>query len=385
MTAAITLGELLDLAIGHLNAALTGWDQEPGNPAPVARQLHRVVSVMTRYMDDLTPWDEAEALGRTDLTSWQRAAVDITAALHTAADSLDYGVTGRGDDGLPGAISPSRRLADAASALIAGRDLLHTHQALSPDGLREERSEWAPVISSPQVAKTLTDHFAHWSQRLAPWATELAFRLPDGPPGMNDEVFAAARWLRTAGAAARPAQHADPVSADDLALLRAIPPATMPARQAPRAGETAEQLCQGISLSTTRLQAATRDSGRRTASSPGVTAGAWQWTATAGAVTSHLSENLMRSLAGPAARLGLPAAAMHTAADAMTGARAAWHQVATTWDGITTETRFLASATVTEAGDLVLRLGRAHLGRSGLDASRSPYRTARARPRSWRG
>ena len=103
MTADITLGELLDLAIGHLNAALTGWDQEPGNPAPVARQLHRVVNVMTRYMDDLTPWDEAEALGRTDLTSWQHAAVDITAALHTAADSLDYGITSRGDDGLPGA------------------------------------------------------------------------------------------------------------------------------------------------------------------------------------------------------------------------------------------------------------------------------------------
>jgi hypothetical protein len=42
----------------------------------------------------------------------------------------------------------------------------------------------------------------------------------------------------------------------------------------------------------------------------------------------------------------------------MAAARAGWERLAAEWGGMTTETRFLASTSVTEASDLVLRLGR---------------------------
>jgi hypothetical protein len=139
--------------------------------------------------------------------------------------------------------------------------------------------------------------------------------------------------------------------------LFAIPPASAP-RERPRPGETPADLCRGITLSAGRLQAAARIASGGAATSAAATAGAWRWTATAGAVSGHLSAALLRSLSDRAGPLGLPAADLDAAADAMTAAQEAWQQLAAAWGLLTTETRFLPTAAVTEASDLVIRLGR---------------------------
>ena len=54
----------------------------------VVPSLHRLVAVMSLYLEDLAPCDEIEAAGRTDLHVWERAVVDAGAALRIAADCL---------------------------------------------------------------------------------------------------------------------------------------------------------------------------------------------------------------------------------------------------------------------------------------------------------
>ena len=83
--------------------------------------------------------------------------------------------------------------------------------------------------------------------------------------------------------------------------------------------------------------------------------------AQAAAVTSHLAELALRSLAARAGQLtGLPvtAAQLDSAADGLAGMRAAWQRVDRMWDAIITESRLLQSPAMTEASDLVLRMGR---------------------------
>ena len=57
---------------------------------------------------------------------------------------------------------------------MAGRDLLYTHIALGPDRLVQERSEWAPVVTSLPVTRAISDEIAVWSARLAPFTAWLA-------------------------------------------------------------------------------------------------------------------------------------------------------------------------------------------------------------------
>ena len=358
MMAAVTFGDLLFTGVGHLETASGRWDQEAGDPLAAGRQLYRVVDVMTRYVDGVAPWDYAGALGRADLVLWQRAGTHIAQSLHRAAQAL-----GRGLEGLEGLqagpeLPLGLPLAEAATALLAGRDLLNTHLATGPDGARVERTEWAQVITSAPVTRAVTDMIAWWCQQLAPLAEQLSRPGHGLAAGAAPEFAAAGQWLRQATAFARPARLADPVSVSDRTLLFAIPPAAMSAWERPRAAETAADLCGGITRSASRLQAAARGAAQRAAWSPAETAGAWRWTATAGAVTSHLTEAVLRSLAARAGPLGLPEGELHAAAAALAASQASWHQVTAAWGLITTETRFLATPAVTEASDLIVRLGR---------------------------
>jgi len=120
-------------------------------------------------------------------------------------------------------------------------------------------------------------------------------------------------------------------------------------------------LCYGISISASRLRAATRGSQERAQWSPGTTSGGWQWMAQAAAVTSHLSELALRSLSIRAGQLsGLPVTGeqLEDAANRMVDMRTAWQQVDRAWDLLVTESRLLQTPAMTEASDLVLRLGR---------------------------
>jgi hypothetical protein len=334
----------------------------------VTRDLQRVVAVMSRYCDDLIPCNAVEAASRDDLREWERAAIDVASALRYATGCLRRAVDEPGGDA---SLRPGRHLATAAEELAAARDLLHTHLATDPDGLRRERSEWAPVVTSLPVTRALVHEIARWSRQLAPFTAWLAgaepLAMPHAPgrhtaAGVRDELTNASQWLQVAGAAVRPALGADPVRAADTELLHAIPAATPPQRRRPGAvAESVAELCDGIAISASRLRAAARGSRERAIWSPNVTSGGWQWIAQAAAVTSHLNELVLRSLAVRVRQLAGPGengTRLNAAADSMADMRAAWHQVDQMWDMMITESRLLPTLAMTDASDLVLRMGR---------------------------
>ena len=185
---------------------------------------------------------------------------------------------------------------------------------LDREGLAHERSEWAPVVTSLPVTRALASEIAAWSARLAPFTAWLAgLATPHISRYSADQLFAlspreelasASQWLRAATAALRPALDADPARAADAELMDAIPAAFPPPRQPlGPAAESVYALCDGITISASRLRVAVRGGRDRVSWSPEVTSGGWQWMAQAAAVTSHLNELALRSLATRADRL----------------------------------------------------------------------------------
>src|SRR5258708_2658843 len=192
------------------------------SPYALAHCVHRVVTVLSRYCDDLAPCDEGEAEGRDDLDAWQRAAIDAGAALRTAAGFLSRGVVQVATDQADAmTLRRAQHLASAASQLAAGRDLLRTHFATSPDGMMRAASEWTPAVNPPPVTRALMYEVTRCSQRLALLTTWLARSvaydaLPGGPrqaagTSAHAELASASQWLRVAGTAMFPALDADPV------------------------------------------------------------------------------------------------------------------------------------------------------------------------------
>jgi len=340
-------GELVHLGEGRLQEAVLRPDPCPHGQQAVIRQLLRLAAVLTGHLHDVAPFDPATAMTRADLTWWQAAAIDMSTALGSATAALTAAAG-------PESPAEDSLLAGAATALAAGRDLLHTHHPPGPDG----NSLWSQVVASPAAERALADQVARWSLLAALLAERAAAAGPEPPAGPGGALAAAARWLRVASAAAAPARHADPPAASDLVVLYAVP-AAAPERVPPRRGEPDDELCQGIIASAARLQAAAITAAGRPAWSPTATAGAWRWDAAAGAVASHLSELVLRAAAARAAELGLPGAdEAAAAADAMAAAVPRWHFLGIKLGQVTTEIRFLASPEVTEASDLLVRLGR---------------------------
>lgn len=266
----------------------------------------------------------------------------------------------------------ARHLADAGTRLAAGRDLLRTHIMLGPDGLARELSEWASVVTSLSVMRGLGNEMAVWSAQLAPFTVRLAGLAPHRiSRGRIDQSFAlssreelanASQWLRAAGAALRPALNADAVRPADTELLRSIS-AAFPPRQLPMgpATESIVALCHGITVSASRLRVAAYRGRDRTSWAPDVASGGWQWMAQGAAITCHLSELALRSLAARTEKLTeLPVTPvqLHRAADAMTGMREAWQRVDLVWNTVITEHRLLSTPAMSEASDLLLRMGR---------------------------
>ena len=364
-------GDFLAAAREHLEATVAARENEVTWPSAIAQELSRLVAVMSRYCDDLAPYDQVEASGRDDLHPWERAAIDAGAALRIVAGCLRRAAVERVGDLVSGtAPHRARHLEAAATELAAGRDLLHTHLAIDPDGLTLERSEWASAVTSVPVTRALANEVGQWSLRLAPFTAWLAdsaaaYAHPDGPGqtlpvSVRTEFATASQWLQAAGAAVDLALCSDPVRPADAELLCAIPAAMVPRRPG-CAGESVAELCDGITISASRLRGAMRDSKDRARWSPSLTSGGWQWMAQAAAVTSHLSELALGALAIRAGHLpGPPAseAQLRDVADLMVSMRTAWHQVDRMWDVMITESRMLPTQAMTDASDLVLRMGR---------------------------
>jgi hypothetical protein len=200
---------------------------------------------------------------------------------------------------------------------------------------------------------------------------------------MRDELINASQWLQVAGVAVRPALDADPVRAADTELLHAIPVAEPPQRHRPGAvAESVAELCKGIAISASRLRTAARGSKERAMWSPNVTSGGWQWMAQAAAVTSHLNELVLRSLAVRVRQFAGPrenGTRLNAAADSMVEMRAAWRQVDQMWDVMITESRLLPTLAMTDASDLVLRMGRLVWNKPDWTPADSRHATRRTR------
>jgi len=261
-------GDFLGAGRQHLEAAVASRDRQDACLPAVVPSLHRLVTIMSAYLEDLAPCDDVEAAGRTDLHVWERAVIDTGAALRIAADCLHRSAADLTASEPVSEPAPyrARHLADAATELMAGRDLLHTHITLGPDRLVQERSEWAPVVTSLPVTRAISNEIAAWSARLAPFTAWLAgLATPHISRRSADQLFvlspreelaSASQWLRAAGAALRPALDTDPMRAGDLQLLRAIPAAAPPQRQPlGPAAESIAELCRGIARRSCRSTA----------------------------------------------------------------------------------------------------------------------------------
>jgi hypothetical protein len=86
---AVTFGDLLDRARGHLDAAvgLAGIAQPSESVVAAAWLTGRLALNLSRYLDDIAPYTVAEAIIRTDLERTARAAVDAREAMTMAADA----------------------------------------------------------------------------------------------------------------------------------------------------------------------------------------------------------------------------------------------------------------------------------------------------------
>ena len=208
-------GDFLAAASEQLEGAVTVREEEEEvtRPSAVAEELSRLVAVMSRYCDDLAPCDEVEASGRNDLHPWERAAVDVAAALRIAAGCVHRAADEAVADQVSGTVPQrARHLAAAAAELAAGRDLLHTHLATDRDGLTRARSEWASAVTSVSVTRALVHEIARLSLRLAPFTAWLAAcaaaqrrpgrrARPDRPPARTAGWPGPARELTRASTA----------------------------------------------------------------------------------------------------------------------------------------------------------------------------------------
>jgi hypothetical protein len=385
MTAA-TCGDFLKQVDTQLEAASARSWSAAADPAVVAGSLGRVAAGMARYLEDRVPAYAAGAAGQMDLQPWEHAVTEAAMALRKATHCLDRAAAaGRGEG--PGSQGgPRDYLTAAATSLVAGRDLLHTHLTAGTDDVRQPRSEWAQVVMSLPVTRALAGEIARWSRPLALLAADLASAAELSPTrnlAAGEGLEVATGWLWRAGAVVATAKIADPVTDDDLTILRAIPALRPGPRLPPDGHESVADLCAGITRSAERLRTAVF-----TACEPGswasTTADTWRWTARAAAVAGHISELVLRSLsrdAGPVSRPAGTAASLQAAADTLAKAWTAWRQVCAGWTDLTTATRGHQSSAVTDIGDLVLRLGRLAWD----DPRWSPASGRTARPRAASG
>ena len=361
-----TFGDLLGPARGHLARAggFPDYVLRGESAFAAAAVTRRLALTLSRYLADIAPYGMAEAVLNPGLRPRMRAAVDGREALRMAAAAFGRATAGAAG---PGSGSPDPMvvsLAAAADSLAAGRDLLRTHFAASPDGEQVQRSDWSAVICSGTVTRAMAAEVASWSRQLAFLMTRLAQAADTDaavPAVVRDGLAGGCQWLLTANAALTAGQRFAPATRADAALLDAIPASAAPGRQPPGDQDGAGEHAAAAAASAVRLRVAIWGTAEQAAWSPAMTAESWRWTATGAAVTCHLSQLLLESLAGrPGLFTGMPQVALQLRAAGETAARASerWRDAVTAWDLITTETRGLTAPGIADLGDLVMRLGR---------------------------
>jgi hypothetical protein len=355
----LTLGDLLDSAGRHLEAAGGTGDPAVPDGASGTRQLHRLVTAMTRYLDCTTVRGEMEAATPPATSSWEREANGLRDALRLAGDRILTAAAHFGEPNNSRAGPHVRQLAAAADAVAAGADLLRTHTAAGPDGQYIERSGCARLLTCQPVVMAVTAQIAQWSGRAASWTAWLA-QATTANPAARAELAAASAWLWAGEDSVRLAA-AGPQAVARRELLRGFRVASPPERIPPHDGEHATGLHAGIAISAERLRAIVFIAPQEAMWSPGTASPAWLRTARAIAVISDLAELTLKALAERSAQLIAPpvrAGLLDAAASAFRDARITWEQVTTLWRAMSTDAQTRVSAATMETGDLVLRMGR---------------------------
>jgi len=363
MTARPVFGDFLAAARDHASvaAALRESDRRGASVEEVTDSLLRVVTVMGRYLQDITavPGDMRSGVPP-PLTAWGRARATARDALSNAAGQLRRHGGGRRAPGVTARSELARRLDAAAVALTAGRDLLHTHLACDPLGARQFRSEWGLVVCSLPAERALLAELASLARQIVPPCADLALscRSPD-TAGVRGSLHRACGWLLVLSAGVQAAQRTDPVCAAERDLLRAIPLNAPLPRPVLDGGEPVASLYDAVITSAERARHAAWMYGTQPAWSPHLTADSLRQIAATSTVTSHHCEIMFRSLAARTAGGDAPglSAGLLRAADAAGHARAGWLHVARALNQVDTDTMRHLSPAAGEAGDLALCTG----------------------------
>jgi hypothetical protein len=335
-----------------------------GQVQEFTRSMAGVVTVMARYSADIAavlagPHPKASLPG-----TWSHASIQAQEALQNASAFLQAAPSGTRRSGYRRAADPvTRRLDAAAGTLAAGRDLLHTHIAVQPDGSRRERSEWAPVVTSAPVARALLLELGLWARRTAEHGARITLPGPAARHGTGEQrhrLNTACQWLWVLDTAVQAAQRHQPVTAVEIQLLHAIPASTLAPRYVPVGTETITSLCQGTTSTAERIRHATTITAPDPTWSPALTADSLSHAATCSTVISHNCQILLATLAARAAQQGSErlADSLLGCADVGGQARTAWLHAARAWYRITTDTRGTITPASAETADLALWTGR---------------------------
>jgi len=360
-----TFGDFLQAAHDGLGPPSGAGSYAPrGSVEEVSRSLLRVVTVMGRYVQDMTAGlDGIGRRARPPLHPWARACLQVREALSNAAWFLTDGGPNRRWPPSPAASPLARRLDAVTVSLTTGRDLLQTHFAPGAGSSWEHRSEWAVVVTSPPVTRALLAEIALLSRRIAHQGAGLALSPPAGVPGSAPErrrLNAACQWLWVLDTSVRAAQQQEPVAAADRDLMAAIPVNDLPPRRVPGGGEPVAVLCEGAITSAERVRHLAWVAAQDAPWSPGMSTGSLRQVARTSTVTSHNCHILLGTLAACTARAGQAqiSEGLSAAADAAGRARDRWLRAACAIGQITTETEGHLSPAAIEAGDLALWTGR---------------------------
>jgi hypothetical protein len=366
MTGRATFGEFAATATRHLGEAtreidLPAWPGSADACADVPAAVRSAIRTLTGYAEDVRGvLGHTRPAGRAELRPWIRAASQVRQRLATAEALMQTEPRGEdqlGQDGQADQFASGLRAAVLSMRL--GRDLLHTHLDPRLSLAAEGRSEWAPVVTSAPVACALLNRIGGWASQIAPLAGCVAASGGGITAADRRYLYAASQGLWAVSWAVGEAQERQPIPADRLQLLEAIPVNAHPAACYPSGDAPVTGLCDGVISTAERLRAAARQAAARAAWSPTLTRESLRQTAGCCAITASSLRIVLRTLAEHHGSPGAPlSTSMADAAAAADSARATWLQAAEAWDNITTDTRGATSRTAAEAAALALWTGR---------------------------
>jgi hypothetical protein len=306
--------------------------------------LRRAVHALDRYLHDIvSAQDDAAGRMHDSPDQWRRAAIQARAAVRSACQALP--VPHHRASALsppPMTSSTARDLRDAAVAMVTGRDLLQTHFASTPDGVRKPGSEWAPIIASEPLTNALLAEAAGWARQIVARTAYLAGPRAALPPPLAAEqrtVTAAWRSLSAMVAAVDSARQGYPVQADAVRQLHAVPANVLQAPWALTSAESVLELCQAVVATAERVRRAADLAAADGALSSSATTESFSFADSSAAIISHNCALLQRSLATRAAQRGDAGTSerLLAAAQASEIAQRAWMHAARGWHGIRTD------------------------------------------------